>query len=339
MFKVHTVTNLVSLVNHSFAKVFYRAREFYFNGIIILIFFALVVTFSFLSEHFLTKDNFLNLFRQLAPNIIAGCGMTYIIGAGGIDLSIGSLVAVVGVITALLAARVGSMLGLLIIGLLIGVASGAVSGYFIVFHRLPAFIVTLGIMAILRGVALVLTKGFSFPIDPAHPIISLGRSWFIGVPVPVWVACIVLLSTGAFFNFSKYGVYVAGIGSNEDAVRRAGVNVGLLRFALYCFNGLLGALAGVILAARVGTGSSYVGQGFELTVITAVILGGTPLTGGEARLLGTFLGIWLLGLVGNGLIMARVSPYFSQIVEGSILLAAILANKGIKTCVQKWLRI
>lgn len=316
-----------------------QTKEFYFYFVIFVVLIVLIITFSILSTQFLSANNFLNLLRQLAPNVIAGCGMTYIIASGGIDLSIGSLVAVVGVVIAISTTRIQSLLAVLMIGLSIGILAGGISGYFIVFQKIPAFIVTLGIMAIFRGIALVLTRGFSFPIEPTHPVISLGRSWFAGLPVPVWIAMTTLILTGAFFNLTRYGIYTAGIGSNEEAVRRAGVNVKRLRFFLYCFNGLLASLAGIVLAARVGTGSSYVGQGFELTVITAVILGGTPLAGGEARLFGTVLGTFLLGLVGNGLVMARISPYFSQIAEGGILLIAILANKQIRGYLQKWLKI
>ncbi|MEM2045410.1 MAG: ABC transporter permease [Candidatus Bathyarchaeia archaeon] len=316
-----------------------KTKEFYFYFVILIILLALIITFSALSPQFFSANNFLNLLRQLAPNVIAGCGMTYIIASGGIDLSIGALIAVVGVVVAISTTRVQSLAIVLMIGLSIGLFAGGISGYFIVFHRIPAFIVTLGIMAVLRGIALVLTRGFSFPIDPIHSVISLGRGWLVGLPVPVWIAMTTLVLTGAFFNLTQYGIYTAGIGSNEEAVRRAGVNVKRLRLFLYCFNGLLASLAGIVLAARVGTGSSYVGQGFELTVITSVILGGTPLTGGEARLLGTVLGTFLLGLVGNGLVMARISPYFSQIAEGGILLISILANKQIRGYIQKWLKI
>lgn len=329
--------NIRHLLNENY--VLSRVKELYFYVVIIAVFIILIALFSCLSNQFFSRENFLNLLRQLAPNLIAGCGMTYIIGSGGIDLSIGSLVATTGVVVALSTTRIGNLPVVLLIGLLIGALSGTISGYFIVFHKVPAFIVTLGMMAILRGVALVLTKGFSFPIPPIHPIIYLGRGWLAGLPVPVWIAVATMIIVGAFFNFTKYGVYVAGIGSNEEAVRRAGVNVRTLRLSLYSLNGLLAALAGVVLAARVGTGSSYVGQGFELTVITGVILGGTPLVGGEVRLFGTFLGTCLLGLVGNGLIMAKLSPYFSQIAEGSILLWAILTNKQIRRYLEKWLKI
>lgn len=315
------------------------AREFILYGILAIIIAALIIAFSLISSQFATLGNFLNLFRQIVPNLIASVGMTYIICSGGIDLSIGSLLAVIGVLVAIVTQVINSLPLVILIALLTGILSGALSGYFIAFHNFPAFIVTLGTMSILRGIALVLTKGFSIPIDPSHSLIFLGRGWLLGLPVPVWVAVLVISVWGAFFNLTPYGTYVAGIGSNEEAARRAGINVKWLRFFLYCFNGALVAVAGVILAARVGAGSSYVGQGFELTVITAVILGGTPLAGGEARLLGTILGTLLLSLVGNGLIMAKISPYFTQIAEGLILLVAIMANRNIRLAIQRQLKL
>jgi simple sugar transport system permease protein len=314
-------------------------REVIVYGVLFCISGILIVTFSLISAQFATLGNFLNLFRQIAPNLIAGVGMTYVICSGGIDLSIGSLLAVVGVLTALVTQATKNLFVIIAIAILTGILTGAFSGYFTAFHNFPAFIVTLGTMSILRGIALVLTKGFSIPIDPSHPVIVLGRGWFLGLPVPVWIAFIVILLSGAFFNLTPYGTYVAGIGSNEEATRRAGINVKLLRFYLYCFNGAITALAGIILAARVAAGSSYVGQGFELSVITAVILGGTPLVGGEARLLGTLLGTFVLSLVGNGLIMAQISPYFTQIAEGFILLLAIVANRDIRLFIQRQLKL
>lgn len=316
-----------------------QIREFIVHGVLASIAGILIITFSLISPQFATLGNFLNLFRQIAPNLIASVGMTYVICSGGIDLSIGALLAVIGVLAALMARVINNVLLIIVVTLLTGMLAGAVAGYFISFHNFPAFIVTLGTMTILRGIALVLTKGFSIPIDPLHPVIVLGRGWFLGLPVPVWIAFLVILVGGGFFTLTPYGIYVAGIGSNEEATRRAGINVKRVRFFLYCFNGAVVALAGLILAARVGAGSSYVGQGFELTVITAVILGGTPLAGGEAKLLGTFLGTFVLSLVGNGLIMAKISPYFTGIAEGVILLFAIVANRNLRLAIQRQLKV
>lgn len=289
-----------------------------------------LITFGALNPSFFSLNNILNVLRQSAPNLVSAAGMTLVICTGGIDLSVGSLLAVVAVFSAMLARIVSSAAVILLAMVLLGTVIGSVNGYFVAYQRIPAFIVTLATMAILRGTALVLTRGFSIPIEPGHSFYTLGRGWFLGVPVPVWFALAIVLTIWAAFSLTTWGVRLAGIGSNEEAVRRAGVNVKMVKLSVYALSGAVSALAGVILAARVGSGSSYIGQGFELSVITGVILGGTNLFGGEARIAGTVLGVLLLSFIGNGLIMVRISAFFQQIAEGLILLGAIWINYKIR---------
>lgn len=291
---------------------------------------VVIAVFAILNPRFLSLNNIFNVLRQSAPNLISAVGMTLVICTAGIDLSVGSLLAVVAVFSAMMAGVVSNAVVILLIMVLLGTAIGSINGYFVAYQRIPAFIVTLATMAILRGTALVLTRGFSIPIEPGHPFYVLGRGWFLGVPVPVWIALGIILVTWAAFSLTPWGIRLAGIGSNEEAVRRAGINVKLAKLSVYMLSGAVSALAGVILAARVGSGSSYIGQGFELSVITGVILGGTNLFGGEARLAGTVLGVLLLSFIGNGLIMVRVSAFFQQIAEGLILLGAIWINYKIR---------
>lgn len=290
----------------------------------------LIAVFAVLNPRFMSPNNIFNVLRQSAPNLISAVAMTLVICTGGIDLSIGSLLAVVAVLSAMMASIISNAIVILLTMVLLGILIGSINGYFVAYQRIPPFIVTLATMAILRGIALVLTRGFSIPIEPGHPLYTLGRDWFLGVPVPVWITIGIILATWGAFSLTPWGIRLTGIGSNEEAVRRAGVNVKLAKLSVYMLSGAISALSGVILAARVGSGSSYIGQGFELSVITGVILGGTNLSGGDARLAGTVLGVLLLSLIGNGLIMVRVSAFFQQIAEGLILLGAIYINYRIQ---------
>ena len=170
--------------------------------------------------------------------------------------------------------------------LALGAALGALQGYFVAYEGIPAFIVTLAGLSVIRGVALLITGGYSIPVDPASPFIVIGRAWFLGVPVPALIALVILAIAYLVFNETPFGRYVTGIGANAEAVRRAGVNTRLTTLFVYVISAASAALAGIILAARLGSGSSNAGQGFELEVIAAVVLGGTSLFGGRGTIIG-----------------------------------------------------
>ena len=290
----------------------------------------MIAAFAFANPRFLALKNFLNVLRQAAPTLVSAVGMTIVISMGGIDLSVGSVLAVIAVLSAMMCNSQFNPVMVVIAMIVLGFGIGTVNGLFVAYQRIPAFIVTLAAMSAYRGLALVLTRGYSLPIPPDNPFIVLGRGWILGVPVPVWIAGAVVLLGYALLNWTRFGVYVTGIGSNEEAVRRAGVNVRMIKLWAFGINGALAAVAGIILASRVGAGSSYIGVGFELTVITSVILGGTNLFGGEGRMLGTVLGTLMLAFLGNGLVMMHVSAFYQQIAEGIILLAAIWLNYRIR---------
>jgi simple sugar transport system permease protein len=289
-------------------------------------FLLMVVLFSLNTTAFLSQANLLNLLRQSAPLIIVAVAMTFVITTGGIDLSVGSTVALVNALVAI-ALQAGVPWPLAVLAMLVlGALVGFVQGWFVAREGIPAFIVTLAGLSILRGVALLLTQGFSIPIASDNWFVQIGRGWFLGLPLPAILAVLVMAAGALVLSSTRFGRYVTAIGANAEAARRAGIGVQGVTVAVYVLTGLAAALAGIVIAARLGSGSSNAAVGFELDVIAAVVLGGTSLMGGRGSILGTCLGALTIAVIGNGLILAHISPFFTQIVTGLIILAAIWLN-------------
>ncbi|MEO1089694.1 MAG: ABC transporter permease [Pseudomonadota bacterium] len=290
-------------------------------------FFVLVVlVFSLGTDAFASRANLLNLLRQSAPLLIVAVAMTFVITTGGIDLSVGSTVALVNALAAT-TLQEGVPWPLVVVLMLgTGAVVGAVQGWFVAHEAIPAFIVTLAGLSILRGVALLLTQGFSIPISPDSWFVQLGRGWVFGVPLPAILAVAVAIVGWVVLTQRRFGRYVTAIGTNAEAARRAGIPTRRTTQLTYVLTGTAAALAGLIIAARLGSGSSNAAVAFELEVIAAVVLGGTALMGGRGTIIGTVLGALTIAVIGNGLILAHVSPFFTQIVTGLIILAAIWLN-------------
>jgi simple sugar transport system permease protein len=293
-----------------------------------LVLLILVIIMSVSTPTFLTVGNILNVLRQAAPTLIVAVAMTLVITSGGIDLSVGSTLAVVGVLSALLLSAGVSWWLVVLLMLLFGCFVGLINGLLVTLGGLPPFIATLATLSVLRGVAQLITKGYSIPVPPGSPFIELGRGFLFGIPYPVVLVVVALVIGYILFNRTRFGIYVTGIGSNEEAVRRNGVNTNAVKVRVYVFAGLLTATAGMITSARLASGSSYSGIGFELDVISAVVLGGTNLFGGDGTLLGAFLGTIILAVIGNGLILLHVSPFYEQIIKGIVLVISIILNRG-----------
>ncbi|MDZ5449575.1 ABC transporter permease [Labrys sp. ZIDIC5] len=299
------------------------------NGSIIsiaLFFIFVCLVFSIWTDAFLTAPNLLNIVRQSAPLLIVAAAMTFVITTGGIDLSVGSVLALAATLSAA-SLQAGIPWPLVIVLMLaMGGVIGAIQGFFIAYERIPAFIVTLAGLSVIRGLALLITAGYSIPVEAQSPFTAIGRAWFVGVPVPALIALVVLVIAFLVFTRTPFGRYVTGVGANAEAVRRAGINTRFVVLCVYILSSMAASAAGVILAARLGSGSSNAGQGFELDVIAAVVLGGTSLFGGRGTVVGTVLGALTVAVIANGLVLAHMSPFLTPIVTGSIILIAIWLN-------------
>lgn len=287
---------------------------------------VVVIFFSNFATAFLTGGNVLNILRQVAPLLIVAVAMTFVITTAGIDLSVGSIVGLTAALGADLLSRGVNPVVMMIAMLVLGAVVGLVNGYFTAYQRLPAFIVTLATLTAVRGSALAITEGESIPINSDQWFVTLGQGRLLGIPNPVWIAIPVAILGWLILTRTRYGNYVVGIGSNEEAVRRAGVDTRKVLLSVYVFTGLTAAVAGLLFAARLSSGSSNAGAGLELQVIAAVVLGGTSLFGGQGSIVGTIIGVLTIAVIGNGLILMQVSTFYVQIVQGLVLLLAIYAN-------------
>lgn len=238
-----------------------------------------MVFFSVTTDTFLTAGNLLNVVRQAAPILIVSVAMTFVIITGGIDLSVGSMVALINAVGAILLAA-GYPWPLVIIAMLVlGGGLGLVQGWFIAYQGIPAFIVTLAGLSILRGVALYITQGYSIPIPEAPGFFYLGRGDLLGMPVPALIGILVTIIAYIVLSSTRYGRRVVAVGSNLEAARRVGMPAKWILASVYLAAGMASAIAGLMIAARLGSGSSNAAVGFELQVVAAVVLGGTSLMG------------------------------------------------------------
>jgi len=285
--------------------------------------------FTASTDVFLNSGNLLNIARQSAPLLIVAVAMTFVITSGGFDLSVGSIVALINALAAI-GLQTGLPWPLVVLGLFaVGALVGLVQGWFVAYQGIPAFIVTLAGLSALRGLALLMTQGFSIPISSDSLFSEIGRGWLAGIPFPAVVAALVAIVGVVALNETSFGRHVTAVGVNAEAARRAGIATRRVTTTVYMLTGLAAAAAGIIIAARLSSGSSNAAVGFELDVIAAVVLGGTSLMGGSGTMLGTILGALTIAVIGNGLILAHVSPFFTQIVTGAIILLAIWLNTRI----------
>lgn len=288
---------------------------------------VLVTFFSATADNFFSFNNLVNVAVQISPTLIVATAMTFVITSAGIDLAVGSTIAVTGAGLAFLL-DLGWNTTLAFIAVLVcGAAIGSVNGYFSLYQRLQPFIVTLATLSVLSGLALLLTGGYSIPISPTAWVTQLGQGKVGPIPIPVIVAAAVALLGWLVLEKTPFGRYVVALGSNSESLRRSGVNMRRVGFYVYVLSGVASALAGMIIASRLGSGSSNAGgTTFGLAVITAVVLGGTDLFGGRGSIVGTVLGALALGVIENGLVLSHVSTFYVPIVQGTILLVAILLN-------------
>jgi ribose/xylose/arabinose/galactoside ABC-type transport system permease subunit len=289
-----------------------------------LIFICLVL--SIVSPQFLTIPNLTIIVTQITINALLAFGVTFVIITGGIDLSLGSMVAVAGVLAAILAKNGDYPLILPIIaGLGAGLLMGAFNGFVVTKSKIAPFIVTLGTMTIARGLALIISKG--------RPVSNLSESFnyigggtFLGIPIPILILIVVFVLCTIILNKTILGRYIYAVGGNEQAARASGININQVKMTVYSLCGLLAGLASIILTARVTTGQPNAGAGFELDAIAAAVIGGTSTTGGKGTILGTLIGVLLIGVINNGLDLLNVTSYYQQVVMGTIIIGAVVLD-------------
>ncbi|GEM75825.1 ribose ABC transporter permease [Vibrio sagamiensis] len=289
----------------------------------------LIVVVSFLNPHFFTVDNILNILRQTSINAIIAVGMTLVILTAGIDLSVGSVLALCGAFAASMIALEVPVLIAVPTALFAGAILGAVSGLIIAKGKVQAFIATLVTMTLLRGVTMVYTDGRPISTgftDTADAFAWFGTGYALGIPVPVWLMVIVFAAVWYLLNHTRFGRYVYALGGNESATRLSGINVDRVKMGVYAICGMLAALAGIIVTSRLSSAQPTAGMGYELDAIAAVVLGGTSLMGGKGRIMGTLIGALIIGFLNNALNLLDVSSYYQMIAKAVVILLAVLVD-------------
>jgi len=286
---------------------------------------GLCVVATFLSPSFLNAVNVTNVMRQVALFGIVSVGMTFVILTKGIDLSVGSILGVCAVATALLLADGWPVSAVVGVVLLAGVAMGALNGLGITFGGIPPFIMTLGTMVMGRGLALTLANGQPVGLGSrAADFMWLGRGAMLGVPVPVWIFAIVAAAAIYVLRYTAYGRQIYAVGSNAEAAHLSGIDVGLTTFSVYVVSGFLASLTALIFVSRLTVGEPTAGTGIELEAIAITVIGGTSLFGGEGGIVGTIIGAGILAVLANIMNLLGISPFTQQIVKGAIIIGALL---------------
>ena len=300
--------------------------------------FVLCLVISLLSDKFFTVTNGWNVMRQISVNICIATGMTLVILTAGIDLSVGSVLALCGAITASLLKNgiempsqnlyIGfTLFGGVLAGILVGSLLGFFNGWTITKFKVPPFVATLAVLTIARGLTMLWTKGF--PISGlGEDFAYIGTGWFLGIPLPVWISGIIVLIAVFITNKTRFGRYIYAIGGNESAARLSGIKINKVKIAVYAIAGALAAIGGIIVTSRLDSAQPNAGITYELDAIAAVVIGGTSLSGGKGSIWGTVLGAIIIGVLNNGLVLLDVSPFWQQVVKGLVILVAVIIDKA-----------
>ncbi len=286
----------------------------------------LIIVMSFLSSRFLKVSNLLNVFTQVSVNAVIAMGMTFVILTGGIDLSVGSILAISGAVAAMIMKDTGNIFLAISGALVVGMIIGYINGIIIAKGKLQAFIATLATMTIFRGVTYVFTKGI--PISGLdQSFMAIGNEKVLGIPWPIIIMLGIFLITAYVLNQTKFGRYIYAIGGNEDSARLSGISTHRAKTIVYMISGLMAAVSGIIVTSRIGSAGATAGEGYELDAIAAVVIGGTSLSGGEGSIGGTIIGALIIGILNNGLNLMNVNPFYQSIIKGSVILIAVLFDK------------
>ena len=288
------------------------------------------ILFSFLSPYFFTPDNLLNVSLQASITAIIAAGMTFVILTGGIDLSVGSLVAFAGIVSTTVIKTglppAAGFVAAILAGVAVGSLSGAFAGFCITRFNIAPFIVTLATMTIWRGAAFVWTDGRPVWELPAG-FAFLGTGRLLAVPVPSIIMVLTFIASHIILTRTRFGRYVYAVGGNIEAARLAGIRTWRVLVNVYVLSGTLAALSGILLASRMNSGQPNAGVSYELDVIAAVVVGGTSLSGGAGSIVGTFIGAMLIAVLRNGLNLLNVNSYVQQVIVGVVILLAVMLDQ------------
>ncbi len=305
-------------------KQYFKENAGIIAAFIILCFFLTVNPVT--HNTFMTTKNIFNVLRQISTNLYLACGMTMVIILGGIDLSVGSIIALSGCVAAGCVVRYNLPLPVaLVVGVIIGLIVGIFNGFVISRTTIPAFIVTLATMNIAKGLAYVYTGG--------SPVRVVTKEWqFLGAgyigpfPTPVIILVIVLIITGLIMNKTQFGRHMYAVGGNPQAADFSGINVGKVKFLVHAFSGMMAGLAGIVLASRMYSGQPTAGDGAEMDAIAAVVVGGTSMAGGSGKIGGTIIGGLIIGVLNNGLNLLNVNSFWQYVIKGIVILLAVFID-------------
>jgi ribose transport system permease protein len=313
------------------------AKEFLARFQSLLALALMIGALGLLSDMFLTSENGWNILRQISVNLCLSIGMTLIILSGGIDLSVGAILALAGAVAAgllkngVVLAALGVRLqvtpaGAIVAGVAVGAALGWFNGLAITRLALPPFVATLGMLSIARGLTMLWTGGF--PITGLGPEFGfLGTGFVLGVPMPVWIMAALTAVFVVVAQRTRFGRHIYAVGGNERAALLTGLRVNRIKVAVYTLGGALSGVAGLIVTARLDSAQPNAGLGYELDSIAAVVIGGTSLSGGRGSVGGTVLGCLIIGVLNNGLFLLNVSPFWQQVIKGGVILLAVAIDK------------
>ena len=316
-------------------KIDFKSRLMKFQSLIALA--IMCVTMAFLSDRFMTADNLWVIMRHISVNVCISVGMTLVIIAGGIDLSVGSIIAITGAIAAGLiksgtyvpvidAYLSYTVFGGCIAAIFTGSMLGMFNGIAITKFKVPPFIATLAMLTIARGLCLLWTNGF--PITGLGDTFSfIGTGWFFGIPMPVWISAIIVAIAIFITKRTRFGRYVYAVGGNENASRLSGLDVNRIKVIVYTISGALSAVGGLLITSKLNSAAPTAGTGYELDSIAAVVIGGTSLDGGKGSVFGTVQGALIIGVLNNGLVLLGVSPFWKQVIKGCVILTAVIIDK------------
>ncbi|MDR2184219.1 MAG: ribose ABC transporter permease [Treponema sp.] len=297
-------------------------------GLLVVIL-VIVAVMSLIKPVFLSGENILNVLRQVSINGILAVGITFVIMTGGIDLSIGSIVAVTAVLVGSFLEQGHSLVAAITVGMIGAVLFGILNGILISISGLPPFIATLSNMTIARGAAMVYSNGRNYVIMH-EKFLQIGKGYALGIPNPIWILLVVCVIAYVLLNYTIFGRHILAFGGNRHAAKLAGVRTKLVEASAYFISGLLSGVAAIVLVSRTSTGQPIAGTGYELDAIAAAAIGGTSMTGGSGSIGGTVMGFIIIGIMLNSLTLLNVSSFYQQIVKGIIIIVAVMLDMQAK---------